>query len=40
MDQYVLYGCRSGEKNQEVLDYIERLNKRNPERDNFDNGGI
>ncbi len=25
MDQYMLYGCRCGEQNQEVLDYIDRL---------------
>ncbi len=40
MDQYVLYACRCGEKNQEVLDYIARLTKENPEREeNPENGG-
>ena len=40
MDQYILYGCRSGEKNQEVMDYIERLDKNNPDRENdSENGG-
>ncbi len=40
MDQYILYGCRSGEKNQEVIDYIERLDKNNPDRENdSENGG-
>ena len=40
MDQYILYGCRSGEKNQEVMDYIERLDKNNPDREkDSENGG-
>ena len=28
LDQYVLYGCRSSERNEEVVEYIERLNRK------------
>ena len=28
MEQYVLYGCRSGEPNPEVIEYINRLNEK------------
>ena len=33
MDQYILYGCRSAEKTEEVLNFIERLNRRKEEQE-------
>ena len=33
-DQYVLYGCRSPEQNQDVMDYLARLSTKKDENDN------
>lgn len=34
MDQYMLYGCRGAEPNQEVVDYLKRLSGKKDENDN------